>query len=181
MKKLCLLMLAACMCMPYPLLSQDLSQQKLVSFTSADGKFTAKFPGKVNTSKRTAKTELGDIQITLNVVGIGNDVAFIVSYNDYPAAVKNNDPKQMLEGVRNGNVGKDGELQKDEAFTFKFGQEQLPGRKVLISKPGGAKMRNMMILRGNRLYQIMFVGTQEHLDKNAKMIEEYFESFQLNK
>jgi hypothetical protein len=162
---------------PVALFAQDLSKQTFEKFTSQDGKFTVMFPGKAQTQKQKAATDLGDIQITMNLVSIGNELAFIVSFNDYPDAVKNADPNQMLDGVRNGNKGQDGEIVEEDAS--KFGPDKLPARKILIKKPGGLYMKNMMILKGTRLYQVMVVGKKEALD--SKEVEKFYKSFELTK
>ena len=162
---------------PVTLLAQDLSKKTFEKFTSKEGKFSVMFPGKPELQKQKAATEVGDIQITLNIVAIGNDVAFIVSFNDYPDAVKNADPAQMLEGARNGNKGKDGEIVEDDEI--KFGPEKLPARKFLIKKPGGIYMKNLIVLKGTRLYQVMLIGKKDVVE--SKEAEKYYKSFEVMK
>lgn len=160
-----------------PVVAQDLSKLSFEKFTSSTGKYTAQFPGKPKSQKQSAKTEMGDIQINIDAVSIGQNVAFMISFNDYPSAIKNADPEKLLEGVRDGNKGKDGEIVNDESF--QYGPDKLPGRKVLIKKTGGLSMRNMMILKGTRLYQVMVVGSDEQLKSAA--VERFQKSFQLAK
>jgi hypothetical protein len=162
---------------PVTLFAQDLSKLTFEKFTSKEGKYSVMFPGKPQLQQQKANTELGDIEITMNVLAIGNDMAFIVSHNDYPDAVKNADPGQMLEGARNGNKGKDGEIVTDEAI--KFGPEKLPGRRFLIKKPGDIYMKNMIIFKGTRLYQVMLIGKKDVVE--SKDADKYYKSFELTK
>lgn len=157
--------------------AQDVSKLKFEKFTSKEGKYTANFPGKVMNQKKSAKTDVGEIQINLDLVPIGNDLAFIISFNDYPDSLKSTDPEKMLIGVRDGNKGVEGELISDEAIAF--GPDKLPGRKVLIKKPGETYMRTMMVLKGTRLYQVMVVGKKEQV--NSKAVDNFQKSFQLTK
>lgn len=162
---------------PATLFAQDLASATFEKFTSKDGKYTVMFPGKPQLQQQNAKTELGDIQVNMNIVAIGNDVAFIVGHNDYPDKVKSADPAKLLEGARNGNKGADGEIVTDEAI--KFGPDKLPGRRFLIKKPGDMYMRNMIILKGTRLYQVMMIGKKDVV--TSKESEKYYKSFELTK
>ncbi|MFT3881954.1 MAG: hypothetical protein QM703_20150 [Gemmatales bacterium] len=177
MKFLTRLSLSLLLIIPVALIAQDLSKQTFTKFTSKEGKFNVLFPGKPQEQKQTKSTELGDIQIKMFIVPIGNDSAFFVSFNDNPEALKNSDPMQMLEGARNGVQGKEGELVSDEAI--KFGPDKLPGRRFLIKKPGGTYVRSMVILNGLRLYQVMVIGKKEFVE--AKEVDKFYKSFELTK
>lgn len=177
MFRLVRLTLALCLLVPLTLQAQDVSKLKFEKYTSAQGKYTANFPGKVQQQKKSAPTEAGDIQIHLDIVAIGNDLAFIISFNDYPEAIKAANPENVLAGVRDGNKGADGEIVSDEAI--KFGPEKLAGRKVTIKKPGELYLKTLMVLKGARLYQVMVVGKKEQI--NSKGVEDFHKSFQITK
>ncbi len=177
MKSFFRLSLSLLFIIPVTLFSQDLSKQTFEKFTSKDGKYSVMFPGKPQLQKQNARTEVGNIQINMNIVAIGNDAAFIVGHNDYPDAVRNADSGQLLEGARNGNKGKDGEIVEDEAI--KFGPDKLPGRRFLIKKPGDIYMKNMIVLKGTRMYQVMLIGKKDVVE--SKEADKYYKSFELTK
>ncbi|HQR07515.1 MAG TPA: hypothetical protein PLN21_11870 [Gemmatales bacterium] len=172
--RLCLFFL---LIIPATLFAQDLSKLTFEKFTSKDGKFTVLFPGKPHENKQKKTTEIGDTLVTTNFVAIGNDLAFFVFFNDYSDIVKNSNPGPMLEGARNGIMAKDGELVEDE--TIKFGPDKLPARRFLIKKPGGIYVKNMVILKGARLYQVMVLGKKELVE--SKEAEKFCKSFDITK
>lgn len=84
---------------------------------------------------------------------------------------------KLLNGVRDGLKGKDGILTRDKLTTF--GDEKLPAREVTVEAGRNAKnsIRALLILSGNRLYQVMVTGSKDAVGK--KPAEEFFKSFEL--
>jgi len=146
---------------------------------SKDGKFTVTFPGKPmeTTQKVPLKGTDKQIVVTNNVVEVGKSAAYIVAYNDYPSGVLAADGKKVLEGVRDGNMGKDAEIVEDKAGTF--GDAKLPMREFTFTK-NKLHFRNKLILDGNRLYQIMIVADNEKA-LTGDMAKKYYDSFSLAK
>ena len=177
MKSVTRLCLTIVLLFPIAFMAQELSKQTFEKFTNKEGRFSVLFPGKPQTQKQKTPTAAGDIEFTMNLVAIGNDAAFIVSFNDYPVAVKNADANKILEGVRDGNKGQDGEILDDDAI--KFGPDKLPARSILIKKSNGTYMKNMMILKGIRLYQVMVVGKKSIIE--SKEVEKFYKSFEVTK
>ncbi|MFT3881955.1 MAG: hypothetical protein QM703_20155 [Gemmatales bacterium] len=159
------------------LLAQDLSKKTFEKFTSKDGKFSASFPGKPLVRKETKSSELGDIQTNLFFVPIGNHSTFYITVTDKPEAWKNTDPVELLERARNGVKGKDGEIVTDEGI--KFGPDKLPGRRFLIMKTEVTYVKNIIVLKGLRLYQVAVQGKREFVE--SKEVDKFFESFELTK
>lgn len=157
--------------------AMSLDGLKLNKFSSTKGNYSIAFPGKVESSERKTNSDVGEITFYTDVVELGQTAAFLVCYNDYPAAVKNADPKKLLDGVINGNKGPDGSLVKNEAITF--GTAKLPGRNVVIKKPGDTYMRNLAVLQGVRLYQVMVVGNEKTV--NHPKMDEFYKSFTITK
>lgn len=158
--------------------AQDIKAVKFEKSTSTKGGYSVNFPGKPISQQKTANSQIGELIINLDIVPFGQGAAFIVSYNDYPDAVKQQDPNKMLEGVRDGNKGTDGTLVEDKAI--KFGPDKLPGRKIVIKKNGGIMMKNLMIFKGTRLYQAMVVG-EETLIQSPEVEEKFYKSFTITK
>lgn len=146
---------------------------------SKDGKFTVTFPGKPMESVQKVPLKGTDKQIvvTNNVVEVGKGAAYIVAYNDYPAGILAADGKKVLEGVRDGNMGKDAELVEDKVGTF--GDAKLPMREFTFTK-NKLHFRNKLILDGNRLYQVMIVADNEK-ELTSETAKKYYESFSLAK
>lgn len=158
--------------------AQDISKVKFEKSTSSKGGYSVNFPGKPISQQKTANSPIGELTINLDIVPFGQGAAFIVSFNDYPDAVKQQDPNKMLEGVRDGNKGEDGTIVEDSAI--KFGPDKLPGRKIVIKKNGGLMMKNLMVFKGTRLYQAMVVG-EESLIKSPELEEKFYKSFTITK
>ncbi|MBL8824323.1 MAG: hypothetical protein JNJ77_17180 [Planctomycetia bacterium] len=173
----CLLLMLVVFMLPVMLGAQDESNLKFQKHQSKEGKYKVEFPGKPMTQNQKANTELGEITIVLDVVAIGQNMAFIVSYNDYPEAITNADPITVLNGVRDGNKGKDGEIIEDRADVF--GPDKIPCKRVYIKKPNDLYMKNLMIMKGTRLYQVMVVAKKPAIESDA--INKYYKSFELTK
>jgi len=158
--------------------AQDITKAKFEKSTSSKGGYSVNFPVKPISQQKKANSPIGELTINLDIVPFGQGAAFIVSFNDYPDAVKQQDPNKMLEGVRDGNKGEDGTILEDEAI--KFGPDKLPGRKIVIKKNGGLMMKNLMVFKGTRLYQAMVVG-EESLIKSPELEEKFYKSFTITK
>jgi hypothetical protein len=150
-------------------------------YTSREGKYEVKFPGKVKEQSQVAPTPVGKVKIFLAVCERSPDLAYLVSYVDYPAAAVKAPPQKVLAGVRDGNARPGGKVLSDKEIAF--GRGKLPGRDVLIEKPGllgrglEGHFRNRMILRGARLYQVAVVGSKAAV--TAKEADDFIASFRL--
>lgn len=173
----CLLLMLAVFTLTTFVHGQDADKLKFQKHQSKEGKYKVEFPGKPTTQNQKAKTELGEITIFLDVVPLGQNMAFIVSYNDYPEAITSADPMTVLNGVRDGNKGNDGEIVEDKADVF--GPDKIPCKRIYIKKPNDLYMKNLMIMKGTRLYQVMVVARKPAIDSPA--IDKYYKSFELTK
>jgi hypothetical protein len=158
--------------------AQDMAAAKFEKSTSTQGGYSVLFPGKPESQKKLVPSPVGELTVNFDIVPVAKNAAFIVSYNDYPDAIKQEDPTKLLEGVRDGNKGQDGSIIADEVITF--GPDKLPGRKVVIKKEGGLIMKNLMVLSGTRLYQAMVVGEASIV--NSPVVEsKFYKSFTITK
>jgi hypothetical protein len=155
--------------------AQDAPKLEFKEFTSEAGKFTASFPGTVAEKTNEIPVEGGNkLKLFLFTVEVNKNLAYMVTYVDYPDSVKTTEPQKVLQGVRDGNKGTDGKMVKDD--TIKYGKKEIPGRDLLIDK-GTYHYRAKIILAGTRLYQVVIVGSKD--DVAAKDADLFFESLKL--
>ena len=156
------------------------AQPPAEAFTSLDGKYTARFPGKPKVAApQTARTALGDLQVNVTTYATADASVFMVSHTDYPAAAtKAENRKTLFDGVRDGVKGSKGEVVSDK--DIEFGAGKLPGREVVVDKDKGKqRVRFRAVLRDNRLYQVCVVGTPEFVA--GKDATAFLDSLELTK
>jgi hypothetical protein len=129
-------------------------------FSSAEGRFTAKFPGTPTEETHSVSTPIGDIAFHV----FGKETrqgAFAVAYSDFPLSlVQNADVSRMLDGGRDGAVANvKGRLEKES----KIKQNGAPGRELLIYIKDTVYCRCQVFLARNRLYQVHVLGTKEQV------------------
>jgi hypothetical protein len=115
-----------------------------------------------------------DVTITQFTVEIEKS-AYVVAVNDYTPGTLAADPQVVLEGVRNGNLGKDGQLLDEDEKRTEFGPDKLPMRTFTFKKDN-LFFRNLIVLDGSRLYQVMVVSETEKplTGPEAKQLYESF-------
>ncbi|MGL6074794.1 MAG: hypothetical protein ACRC8S_11590 [Fimbriiglobus sp.] len=140
-------------------------------FSSKEQDFAIAFPvGKVE----KVETKIGEGMkdtLTMYVVEVGAEEAYIVSENRIPAK---NSVEEALNGAQKGMVGK-AKLVSSKKITF--GPKKLPGREVVVDKGDEGMMRSRMILNGTRFYQVMTVGSEKHI-QSAK-VTAFLDSFEI--
>src|SRR5205823_287785 len=120
-------------------------------FTSKEGGFSVSFPGTPQASTQKVDTALGAIEIHLLVVGRGEDEAYVVSYNDYPADATK-DPDTVLTGAQKGALtNMKAELKSEKKITL----SGHPGREYTGSGENGTQVNGRVYLVENRLYQMI--------------------------
>lgn len=150
------------------------------TFTSTDGKYAVKFPGKPKIAPaQTAKSALGDLQVNVATFATADASVFMVSYTDFPAAaVKPENRATLFDGVRDGLKGSKGTVTTDKDAAF--GADKLPGRELVIDKDGGkGRVRVRVVLRDNRLYQVAVIGSAEFV--SGKDATAFLDSLELTK
>lgn len=139
------------------------------------GNLAVMMPETPKESSSVENTAAGDITLWQASV-IGTSKAYFVSYSDMPKSTWKGDPKQMLEGARdgaaqrvNGKVVADREIQLDKKY---------PGRefKVVVDK---MELTQRVYLVKHRLYQVnMGCLTGSCTDDE---IQEFLNSFKMIK
>lgn len=146
-----------------------------VAFESKAMRFAATFPGKPEEMKSTVQVGSEDVVITRQGVDLG-PTYYTVATNDYKPGVLDPDPAKVLLGVRNGNIGEGQLLTEDEKRT-EFGPNKLPMREFTFKKDK-LFFRNLIVLEGDRLFQVMVVATEEKALTGADA-KQLYESFQI--
>lgn len=115
--------------------------------------YRIEMPAAPQITARDVPTQLGPIKTTMALVDRGS-VAFIVSHNDYPAdAIKATPTEQLLDGVRNGQVG----------VHKLLGEEKIeisgkPARHIVIETAQGQVIVSRIVMVEARLFQALYVG-----------------------
>jgi hypothetical protein len=103
--------------------------------------------------------------------------AYLVTYLDYPPRSAVNKEDKILDAVAEGNAkGIMGKLVSKENTTI--GKKQHPGRKIDIESKQFGVYRARIFLVGDRLYQVVALGSEDFV--NSKAVEAYFDSFSVD-
>jgi len=129
-----------------------------VMHVSTEGKYRATFPAEPKVDTKSYATKLGVLPVTTEKHEV-SPMALILSvtYTDYPREAGTITAKAILDSVRDGLKGKDGEVKTDDAITI--GEAKHDGRELRITIGKDKVIRARVYLVGRRLYQVMAVGT----------------------
>jgi hypothetical protein len=155
-----------------------LAQPKGV-YSSEEGKYSVKFPGEPKVSTKKTRSDLGELKVVIATYATADGNAYMVSYTDFPAAATKPENRGTLyDGVRDGVKGRDGKLVSEKEI--EFGPDKLPGREVVVDKgKGKQRVKFRVVLRDDRLYQVLVTGTTEFV--GGKDATRFLESLELTK
>lgn len=143
-------------------------------FSLPAGRFSVLMPGTPKTTRRTIRTEIGDVAATRYTTTDAANVTYDVLLNDYPkAGIARANTQKLLDSVRDGLVYQtQGRLVSEKPITL----ANFPGRDQEIAGANGTHYRVRLVWAGTRLYQIMAVtpGTPRP-DANL-----FFDSFRIS-
>ena len=128
------------------------------AYTSAEGMFTAAFPGTPRETEKTASTAVGEVKVTVLTYANSDGNAYMVSYSDFPAAAtKPENHKTLIDGVRDG-IKKQlrGEVTDEKDITH--GDDKLTGREFVVKKDK-TRVKVRVVVSGTRVYQAAVIGT----------------------
>ena len=148
--------------------------------TSPVGRYTVRFPRLPKTDTKELAVGNGVTVPVVTAKADGKDgLVFAVVYADYPPEFREVSADKLLAGVRDGLKGKDGILTRDKPITF--GADKLPAREVTVEAGKNAHnaVRAVLVLSGQRLYQVMVTGPKDAVGK--KPADEFFKSFELTR
>jgi hypothetical protein len=154
----------------------SIQTQKLVSgeYKSGDGHYSVRFPKNPVISHRELATSAGVLNVETAKCESGRDPVYSVSFTTYPSAFGDVDAKTILDGVRDGLKGQDGELRIDQTIAQE--DSQSVARDVRITA-GKNTIRARLVMVDRRLVQVLAVGTKDSMD--GKEVEAFFKSFEV--
>ena len=144
-----------------------------IEFEMPAARFKVLLPGAPKTSRRTIRTDMGDVSATRYTTIDAANVTYDVLFNDYPkAGVSKSNPQKLLEAVRDGLVFQTkGRTISNKHITL----AGFPGRDLEILGGEGSHYRVRLVWVETRLYQIMAVTPgKPRPDANV-----FFNSFQI--
>lgn len=158
------------------------AQEEKLNFklhTDKGGQFAILFPGAPKKQEQDTDSPLGKLTVHTLMVEPNPKIAFLVSYNDYPAIIKDDEPQDVLGRVRDGNNQfLKGKLVVDRKISL--GKEKHAGREIEFVFPFmGMDMtyRANIFLVDSRLFQIVMIGSKE--ETHTEAADDYFRSFKL--
>lgn len=141
-------------------------------FSNADGRFKILFPGTPKEKTQNA----GGVTIRMFYVEQRNG-GYFVAVNGLPQPVQDRDIKNVLDGARTGALARSGGKLTSESDVTLAGK--YPGREINadLTKPAAGKLRTRVYLVGDRMFQVMVMGTGSFVD--GADTKKFFDSFQL--
>jgi len=136
------------------------------------GKLEILMPGTPKEDNSVEKTAVGDITLWQASVVLTTK-AYFVSYSDMPKATWKGDPKQMLEGARDGAAGRvKGRIVADREISI----GKWPGRefKIVVDK---MELTQRVYLVDHRLYQVN-MGCLSGICSDSE-VQDYLNSFKV--
>jgi hypothetical protein len=130
------------------------------TYTSTEGRFAVDLPGPPRQQSQTLNTAVGPVQMyTYMHEFAGGARAYMISFNDYPAAmIQRGNSQRMLDGARDGIVRNlDGTVLNERHFNF----GRYPARELQIRVPRQhAVVTARVYLVGARLYQTLALSRE---------------------
>ena len=173
-----LLFVPACADHSQPAVTLNIQTQKLTSgeYKSGDGHYSVRFPKNPVISHRELATSAGVLNVETAKCESGRDPVYSVSFTIYPSNFGDVDAKTILDGVRDGLKGQDGELRVDQPVALD--DSQSVARDVRITA-GKNTIRARLVMVDRRLIQVLAVGTKDSMD--GKEVDAFFKSFEVEK
>lgn len=146
-------------------------------YSSAEGKYSAKFPGPPKVTSKTTKSAVGELTVNFAIYANADGGAFLISHTDYPAAAtKPENHKTLFDAVRDDVKGRDGKISDEKELAY--GPDKLPGREFAVEKDK-QRIRYRVLLCDNRLFQIAVIGSKDFVA--GKEAGAFLDSFQVTK
>ncbi len=148
-----------------------------IDFSSPEGKFSVLMPGNPKNHAQALNTPFGPAT-TYTFVYSNEDVAFAVSYTDYPIKTQAPDAQKIFDGARNGQLAamRGSTLISESEVSV----NSYPGREVQMATPQGDgkhAIRTRMYMVNNRLYLVMVALPKDELFSRDAV--KFMDSFKL--
>ena len=147
-------------------------------YTSEEGNYIVRFPKDPSIANKELATSAGVMKVQTAKVEGGRDLMLSVSHMTYPASFGDVDAGKILDGVRDGLKGQDGELKSDKPGVE--GEDKFPARDVLIHA-GKNGVRARLVLVDRRLIQVLASGSKEAVEgENGRGVLQKFRGGEMN-
>ncbi len=145
-------------------------------FILGDNQFAVNFPTEPNRESQIVNTPNGKVEL-IQYMSKKGDILYAVMYGDYPSkALVGMTSEQLLDNGRDGAVENvQGKLLSEVIISKGIH----PGREITVKVEPGNIFSAQIVLKDNRVYQIMVVTRGDKLF--TSMRREFFESFQILK
>jgi len=145
---------------------------------SAEGRFSAKFPGTPQQATKPMRTALGNLQPRLFLLEAPGQPFYAVAYVDYPKdRIAGKKPDELLDGARDSavaNIG--GKLASEQKITL----AGFPGRELRVEKiRGDMILVCRLYLADERLYQALVV--MPRAKESPELVQPFLDGFVLVK
>jgi hypothetical protein len=149
---------------------------QLQEFMSRPFRFSVQMPGRPTQAEQNVPTAVGDVKMTRFTVEISQKLAYMVAVADYPAGSANaNNQDAILDGAANGAATSlRGRINTKEPITL---NGRHPGRHIEVDVPGLGVYRSHLYLVGDRLYQLVIVGSRA--DVTSRIANQFLASLRL--
>lgn len=146
--------------------------QPPAKFRSDEGKFAIQFPAKPTEEKKPIRPGSSSL---IHITKFDDDDGVrLVLWNEITAKMAI--PGKILAGASEG-IAKQGKLVSDKQTTFDG--DKYPARDVTVDHPKGYRLRTLLIVAHNRLYQVTVTGSNDFVA--GPKAEEFRKSFELVK
>jgi len=133
------------------------------------GAYIITFPHKPDT--KDSKLESGNTKIAVSTAKVEfAGLVYTVSRAEYPEAFDSTKPETILDGIRDGMKGRDGQIKLDKSITL----GDVPGREIVI-QAGSNSIRAKVYVVKHVVTQVMVVGAKDKID--TAIPTEFFKSF----
>lgn len=146
--------------------------QQPAKFVSAAGKYSVAFPGKPTETEKPIKP---GSELKVRIAQFEDaDGGRLVLWNEITA--KGAVPEKILEGAAKG-IASQGKAVSDKPTTL--GPDKLPARDVTADTKEGYRVRTLLVVAHNRLYQVTVTGSNQFVE--GPLAEAFRKSFELDK
>jgi len=129
-------------------------------FEHQEGRFRVVFPSAPKQRIVPIVTKHGKLNVHLFTVQKSGS-EYVISYSDLPAGnLKKVDVEDVLDFAQDGAKR---EMKAEVSGAHPIGDDKLPGREFVLDMPDKVRAKVRLYVVGNRLYQVMVIGTPEFI------------------
>lgn len=155
-----------------PVVGRD-DDDEPAKFAPKGGKFAIAFPEKPKETRKTLKSDAGDIKFYQALSADKSGNVFSAGYMQFPIEISEDQHAELFDGFLMGVAG-DGEILSKK--NGKFGEDKLPMRDAVVERDGKF-VRLRMIIFEDRMFFMLLLGTEKFV--KGKSATEFINSFEI--